>query len=205
MNALILVDLQNDFLPGGALAVPGGNEVIPIVNRVMNQFSLVVATQDWHPADHQSFANQHSESAIGDVIELDGLQQVLWPDHCVQESNGADFAANLNQQGISRVFQKGTDRTVDSYSGFFDNGQRHSTGLGDFLADHGVQDVFVMGLATDYCVKCTALDSAKLGFATTLILAGCRAVELNPGDTERAIDEMILAGVEIKRNFASET
>ena len=188
MDALKLVDLQNDFLPGGALAVPGGDRVIPIANQMMDQFSLVVATQDWHPADHLSFASQHAHFNIGDVVDLDGLPQVLWPDHCIQESAGADFASGLNREKIDRIFQKGMDRNLDSYSGFFDNDHRQATGIGDYLSDCKVQGVSVLGLATDYCVKFTAIDSVRLGFSTTLILAGCRAVELQAGDTARAID-----------------
>jgi nicotinamidase/pyrazinamidase len=198
--ALIIVDIQNDFLPGGNLAVPRGNEVVEVANRMMLAFDLVVATQDWHPSDHESFAQQHHGRSPGDVIDLHGLEQVLWPVHCVQGSRGADFAARLNKRKIDRVFPKGTDRTVDSYSGFFDNGRRAATGLGDYLRQQGVTDVFVMGLATDYCVKFTALDALEEGFATHLIEDGCRGVDLGAGDSQRAIAEMETAGVRVTRS-----
>ena len=190
MNALILVDIQNDFLPGGALAVPHGDEVVPVANRLMPDYEVVVATQDWHPADHQSFASQHADHAVGEVITVEGLDQILWPDHCVQETLGAEFAANLNIDGINHVIRKGTDRSLDSYSGFFDNGHRKATGLEDYLKQRGVAAVDVMGLATDYCVKYTALDAVGLGFKVRLITEGVRGVELAEGDCGRAIDEM---------------
>ncbi len=195
MKALILVDLQNDFLPGGALAVPGGDEVVPIANLVMDRFDLVVATQDWHPPDHASFAANHPGTHIGQVIDLDGIPQVLWPVHCVQDTRGAAFSADLNVARIDRVFRKGTDSRIDSYSGLFDNGHRRSTGLGEFLKARNVSDVYVMGLATDYCVKFTALDSVSAGFRVWLIADGCRGVELKPGDVNAALDEMKSAGV----------
>ncbi len=197
MRALILVDIQNDFLPGGSLAVPSGDEVIPIANRAAQDFDLVVATQDWHPSQHGSFAANHAGKLPGDEIELAGLRQILWPIHCVQNTPGADFAAGLDQSRWTKVFRKGTDPAVDSYSGFFDNGRRHGTGLAEFLRQRDVSDVFVMGLATDYCVKYTALDAAGLGFRTHLLLAGCRGVNLRAGDVQRAIDEMQAAGVEL--------
>ncbi|PKN59079.1 MAG: nicotinamidase/pyrazinamidase [Deltaproteobacteria bacterium HGW-Deltaproteobacteria-14] len=197
MRALILVDLQNDFLPGGALAVPDGRRVIPVANALLPRFDVVVATQDWHPPDHLSFAAQHPGRAPGDLIELDGLTQNLWPVHCVQGTRGAEFAPSLCQDGWARVFPKGTDRRVDSYSGFFDNGHRGSTGLGDWLRARGVDEVFVMGLATDYCVKFTALDAVDLGLKTWLVADGCRGVELAEGDVERAIAAMRAVGVGI--------
>lgn len=190
MRALLLVDIQNDFLPGGALAVPHGGEVVPVANRMMPEYEVVVATQDWHPADHQSFASQHDGHAVGEVITVEGLDQILWPDHCVQETLGAEFAADLNVGGIDHVIRKGTDRLFDSYSGFFDNGHRKATGLGDYLKQRGVAAVDVMGLATDYCVKFTALDAVTLGFETRLLVEGVRGVELKPGDCQDAITEM---------------
>lgn len=198
MKALILVDIQNDFLPGGALAVPQGDEVVPVANRLMPEYELVIATQDWHPADHQSFASQHGGHAIGEVITVGGLDQVLWPDHCVQGTPGADFAAELNTDGVDHVNRKGTDRMIDSYSGFYDNGHHKTTGLGDYLKERGVAAVDVMGLATDYCVKFTALDAIKLGFEVRLITEGVRGVELAPGDCEKAIHLMEEAGVELE-------
>ncbi|WP_254509436.1 bifunctional nicotinamidase/pyrazinamidase [Anatilimnocola floriformis] len=198
MRALILVDIQNDFLPGGTLAVPQGDEVVAVANELMPQYDLVVATQDWHPADHQSFARHHPGSQVGDVIELHGLPQVLWPVHCVQGTSGADFSPRLNLAGIQHVVQKGTDREVDSYSGFFDNARRRATGLEKLLRENRVEDVHVLGLATDYCVRATAIDAVDLGFRVTLIERGCRGVELKRGDCQQAIDEMRQAGVTIQ-------
>lgn len=195
MRALIIVDVQNDFLPGGALAVAHGDEVIPRINQVQHRFELVVATQDWHPPDHGSFAANHPGTHPGDVIELAGLRQILWPVHCVQKTRGAELSADLQKFRIARIFQKGTHVEVDSYSGFFDNGRRYSTGLADFLHLRGVYEVYVCGLATDYCVKYTALDAAREGFRTTVLTDACRGVELHPGDIERAWGELRSAGV----------
>ncbi|MEZ4995512.1 MAG: bifunctional nicotinamidase/pyrazinamidase [Saprospiraceae bacterium] len=197
MKALILVDLQNDFCPGGALAVTEGDRTIDIANQLMPHFDLVVATQDWHPAEHESFAAHHVGGHPGQVIDLHGLPQVLWPIHCVQGSFGADFVRELNRSGIDRIFVKGTDPHIDSYSGFFDNGHRKATGLGDFLKEQGVTEVYVMGLATDYCVKFTALDALGLGYDTNLIVDGSRGVNLQPDDVEKAIHEMEEKGVKL--------
>jgi nicotinamidase/pyrazinamidase len=197
MKALILVDIQNDFCPGGALEVARGDEVVPVANRLTKRFELVVATQDWHPADHGSFAANHPGKQPYEVIDLHGLSQVLWPVHCVQGSRGAAFVDALDTSAITKVFQKGTDPTVDSYSGFFDNGRRKATGLGDYLRSKDVNQVYVLGLATDYCVKFTALDAATEGFDTYLIEDGCRGVELQPGDSEVAVAEMRDAGITI--------
>lgn len=198
MNALIIVDIQNDFLPGGALAVPDGDAVIAVANEAMPRYDLVVATQDWHPADHLSFASQHEGVSVGDVIEVDAVQQILWPDHCVQDSVGAAFADGLRTDRIDHVVQKGTDRRIDSYSGFFDNARRRATGLDSFLRERAVDRVSVLGLATDYCVKFTVLDALERGFETTLIRAGTRGVDLNSGDVHAAIDAMRNAGATIQ-------
>lgn len=197
MRALVLVDLQNDFLPGGALAVREGDRVIPIANRLQHEVDLVVATQDWHPRDHASFASQHAGKRPGELITLDGLPQVLWPDHCVQLTHGAAFAPTLDTKRVAKIFPKGMDRRVDSYSGFFDNGRRHDTGLADYLKLKGVRELLVCGLATDYCVKWTALDAAELGFDTFVVVDACRGVELNEGDVDDALDELEDAGVEL--------
>jgi nicotinamidase/pyrazinamidase len=197
VRALILVDLQVDFMPGGALAVPEGDLVVPVANRLMPHFDLVVATQDWHPADHGSFASQHAGQQPGDVIDLDGLQQILWPDHCVQGTPGARLHPGLDPSRLAEVFPKGTDPRIDSYSGFFDNGHRQATGLADYLQQHGAGQVTIMGLATDYCVKFTAIDAVRIGFRTQLVADGCRGVEVTDGDVKRAMDEMRDAGVEI--------
>jgi len=197
MNALILVDIQNDFLPGGALAVPDGDKIVPVANALMAKFDLVVATQDWHPSNHGSFASQYPGRSVGDVVELNGLDQILWPDHCVQNTPGAQFADGLDLNAINRVFDKGTDTGVDSYSGLFDNGRRNATGLGEYLKGRGVTQIAVCGLATDYCVKFTVLDAVELGFETTLVEDACRGVDLKAGDMVNAIEEMKAAGVKV--------
>lgn len=200
MRALILVDPQNDFVPGGALAVPEGDRVVPIANAVQKKFDLIVATQDWHPRDHGSFAASHSGKNPGDWIDLNGLPQILWPVHCVQNTPGAAFVPSLDTSRVTKVFQKGTDPAIDSYSGFFDNGHRRSTGLGEWLKERGVADLYVLGLATDYCVKFTALDARQFGFNVTLIEDACRGVNLKPTDSADAIGEMRRAGVNVMRS-----
>lgn len=197
MDALILVDLQNDFLPGGALAVPGGNEILETAARLAKHFAVVVATQDWHPPDHQSFADNHPGRRVGDVVEVAGSPQVLWPRHCVQNTLGAELSARIAAAAVTRIVRKGTDRHIDSYSGFFDNERTRSTGLEDYLRRSGITAVYILGLATDYCVQATALDARKLGFHTYLIVDGCRGVELAPGDVQRAIQVMRDAGVTV--------
>jgi nicotinamidase/pyrazinamidase len=197
MRALILADIQNDFLPGGALAVPDGDAVIPIANRLQAAFPIVVATQDWHPPDHGSFAANHPGNKAFDQIDLNGLPQTLWPVHCVQNSAGAALAAKLIQNRYARIFQKGTDAGIDSYSAFFDNGHRKSTGLGEWLKGKGIAEVFVCGLTTDYCVKFTALDAVQLGFKTNVIEDATRGINLRPNDVKNAIAEMKRAGVNI--------
>ncbi|TAE49964.1 MAG: bifunctional nicotinamidase/pyrazinamidase [Bacteroidetes bacterium] len=197
MKALILVDIQNDFVPGGALAVAEGDQIVPIVNRIQPLFDLVVATQDWHPGDHGSFAASHLGREAGEVIDLHGLTQVLWPVHCVQGEAGADFVSALDMSYVKQVFRKGTDREIDSYSGFFDNGRRKATGMGEYLQNQGVTEVYVVGLATDFCVKFTALDALSLGFSTTIIADASRGVNLRAGDVERALEEMKAAGIQV--------
>jgi nicotinamidase/pyrazinamidase len=194
MNALVIVDLQNDFLPGGALPVPSGDEVIPLENRLQNQFELVVATQDWHPPNHGSFAANHPGKKPGDRIMLDGIEQILWPVHCVQDTHGAEFASSFDMKRIASVFQKGTDPRIDSYSAFFDNAHRRTTGLGDYLKDRSIKDVYLLGLALDYCVKYSALDARQLGFKTQVIVDACRGIALERNDLDRALDEVKKAG-----------
>ena len=197
MKALILTDIQNDFLPGGALAVPDGDAVIPIANEVQAAFPLVVATQDWHPANHGSFAANHPGGNAFEQIDLNGLPQTLWPVHCVQNTPGAALASGLKQNRIAKIFQKGTDPGIDSYSALFDNGHRKSTGLGEWLKGNGVNEVFLCGLTTDYCVRFTALDAAQFGFKATVIEDACRGIDLHPGDVTNALAEMKSAGVAI--------
>jgi nicotinamidase/pyrazinamidase len=201
-RALVLVDIQNDFMPGGSLPVPRGDEVVPVVNALAGRFDLVVATEDWHPPDHESFASRHAGRSPGDVIDLHGVPQTLWPDHCVQGSLGVELVAGLDRARIARVFRKGTEPRVDSYSGFFDNGRRGDTGLDAFLRARGVREVWIAGVATDYCVKYTALDARALGYETMLVLDGCRGVGAHAGDVERAIAEMCAAGVRIRSSVS---
>lgn len=190
MHALLLIDIQNDFLPGGALAVAGGDEIIPVVNALMPDFEIIVATQDWHPAEHGSFAANHDGGNVYETVDLHGLAQTLWPVHCVQSTGGALFAPGLDTRRFTKIFPKGTDARIDSYSGFFDNGKRGDTGLAGWLRGRGITELTLCGLATDYCVKFTALDALECGFKVNLVLAGCRGVDLQPGDCDKAVEEM---------------
>ncbi len=195
MEALIVVDIQIDFLPGGALAVPHGDEVVPVANSMMDVFEVVCATQDWHPPGHKSFAVNNPGKEVGDTIDLNGTEQILWPVHCVQNTEGAKFAPALRTDKFTKIFRKGVDAEIDSYSTFFDNWHRRSTGLEDFLEDRGVDKIYLLGLATDYCVKYSALDAVELGFDTSVIEDGCRGVNLNAGDVDKSVEEMKHAGV----------
>jgi nicotinamidase/pyrazinamidase len=197
MRALVLVDLQYDFCPGGALAVARGDETITVARKLMPKFETIVATQDWHPREHRSFATSNPGSHPGDVIQLNGLPQVMWPVHCVQGTHGAELHAGLDKALITRVFQKGTDLEIDSYSGFYDNGHQKATGLGTWLREQHIEQLYIMGLATDYCVKFTTLDARDLGFDVWLVEDGCRAVDLQVGDGDRALADMRRAGATI--------
>ncbi len=194
-RALVLIDLQNDFLPGGALAVPEGDQVIAVANQLQPHFQHLFVTQDWHPADHGSFAANHSGKRPGDRIDLGGVPQILWPVHCVQDSPGASLAADLQLPESVSIIRKGTDPTIDSYSGFFDNARRQATGLQALLQAAGIRSVYLLGLATDYCVQFTALDAVSLGFDTYLIEDGCRGVNAQPTDVADAITAMRSEGV----------
>ena len=171
MKALIIVDMQYDFLPGGTLAVNDGDKIIERINKLQEKYDVVVATQDWHPANHKSFASQHPQNNAFDVIELNGTRQVLWPDHCVQGTKGAEIHKDINQNKISAIIRKGMNPNVDSYSAFFDINKKNPTGLHGFLQDHNVTSVYICGLAADYCVYYTAKDALSLGY-TTYILEG---------------------------------
>lgn len=196
-KALILVDLQKDFMPGGALAVKDGDHVIPVVNKLVNTpFDVIIATKDWHPKDHGSFSSTHNKSP-GEVINLDGLEQILWPMHCVENTPGAELHPGVDVSKVDKVFFKGIEKNIDSYSTFFDNGKRRSTGLDKYLKEKGIKNVYLAGLATDYCVKYSVLDALKLGFNTYVIIDACRGINLHPDDTIRAIEEMIKGGAHI--------
>lgn len=197
MRALVLVDLQYDFMPGGSLAVARGDETVPVAQTLMPKFDIVIATQDWHPRGHASFAVNHPGKQVGEMIDLEGLPQVLWPAHCVQGTRGAELHESIDKKRITAVFRKGIDPTIDSYSGFFDNGHRKATGLGDWLVDRKIKKLFVLGLATDYCVKFTVLDARQLGFEVVLVEDGCRGVNLAADDDRRAIDAMREAGASV--------
>lgn len=202
MRCLLLIDVQNDFLPAGALAVPEGDAIVPVINTLIDRFELVVATQDWHPPGHCSFADNHPGRRVGEVIEVNGVEQILWPRHCVEDTEGAAFARGLDLSCIQQVIQKGTDHHVDSYSGFFDNQRLHATALNDYLRMQGVRELYVAGLATDYCVKFTVLDALDLGFNTWLIEDACRGVEHSSGDAPAAIDAMQAAGAHFVHSSA---
>ncbi|CNH07669.1 bifunctional nicotinamidase/pyrazinamidase [Yersinia pekkanenii] len=196
-TALLLIDLQNDFCPGGALAVAEGEQVIVIANQAINACLIqqipVIASQDWHPAEHRSFAI-NSNAQAGTVGELDGLTQVWWPVHCVQGKSGAAFHPQLQQDAIAQVFRKGQDPDIDSYSAFFDNGKRTKTPLDAWLKQREIERLYIMGLATDYCVKYSVLDALALGYETTVICDGCRGVNRQPQDSQQAFNAMSDAG-----------
>lgn len=194
MTALLIVDIQNDFLPGGPLSVPEGDQVIPVINRLLGlHFDRVIASKDWHPKDHGSFASIQGK-AIGSHILLDGLDQILWPDHCIENTQGAEFSKALHQESIGHIIYKGRNRLIDSYSTFFDNGHKQSTGLDSLLNFAGIKKIYIAGLATDYCVKYSALDACRLGFETYIIEDACRGVNLSKGDSEKALQEIVQAG-----------
>jgi nicotinamidase/pyrazinamidase len=196
-KALILVDLQNDFCRGGSLEVPDGDAVIPVANRLQACFDLVIATQDWHPPGHVSFASAHPGKKMGDTVLVDNIVQELWPEHCIQGSQGAEFHPKLMTQHIHKLIHKGTDPKIDSYSTFFDNEHLRSTGLEAYLRQEGIDEIYIMGLATDYCVKYSCRDAVKLGFKVYVIEDGCRGVGLRAGDIEKAMEEMRSEGVKV--------
>ncbi len=186
MRALCIVDVQNDFMPEGPLGVADAHAIVPIINRLIPAFPLVVATQDWHPANHVSFAANHPGKQLGDLIPTDFGEQILWPVHCVQNTNGADLVSELNREKIASIFYKGTDPEIDSYSAFFDNARKRATGLAPFLKSKGVTQLYVVGLATDYCVLYSALDAIDLGFEVFVVADACRAVKLRAEDEQLA-------------------
>ena len=193
MKALVIVDLQNDFLPGGALEVPEGDMIVEKINDILDNYDLIIATKDWHPKDHISFASKHKNKDVGDVINYEGIDQILWPDHCIQKSPGSDFPKNFNSSKIKKIIYKGQNSNIDSYSAFYDNAKDASTGLADFLRIKKVEKVDFVGLATEYCVKFTALDSVSEGFYTRVITKCTKG--LNENECKLAFDQMRDKGI----------
>ncbi len=196
-TSLLIADVQNDFCPGGSLPVPKGDQIIPVINRIMGRFDTVVATQDWHPQDHVSFASNHPGKKLFDVVSVGDMEQILWPDHCVQGKEGAAFHPELNRNAINLILRKGIRSNLDSYSGFFENDRKTSTGLSYYLNGLGIEELYICGLAFDFCVFYTALDSVRLGFNTTVIENASRGVDVPSGNIARTREEMIQAGVHL--------
>ncbi|MEQ8214861.1 MAG: bifunctional nicotinamidase/pyrazinamidase [Smithellaceae bacterium] len=195
-NCLIITDIQNDFCPGGALAVAGGNEIIPIVNSLTQKFDKVAATQDWHPSDHVSFAATHDKE-LYDVITIDGIQQVMWPVHCVQGSLGADFHKDLDLRPVDLIIRKGSHRNIDSYSTFMENDKKTFTGLHSYLQGFSIRDLYFCGLTTDYCVYYSAVDARNMGFNVSVILDACRGVDVPAGNIAATVQAMKERGIRI--------
>ena len=195
MKALVIIDVQNDFLISGSLEVPSGNDVIEPINEIIKNYALVIATKDWHPLDHVSFASNHQGKNIGDVVKVNNLEQMLWPEHCVQESRGSDFPTTLNFKAINKIIYKGTNSQIDSYSGFHDNGKIRSTGLSDYLKAKNVTSIDYVGLVTEYCVKFTVFDSIEEGFKSRVILNGIKGINLE--ESNKAIKEMKSKGIDL--------
>lgn len=195
MKTLVLIDVQNDFMPGGTLAVPDGDKIVPLVNELQKKFDLVIATQDWHPQKHSSFASSHQDSEVFEVIKLDGLDQVLWPEHCIQNTKGANFHPELKTSRIEAIFRKGTDIKIDSYSGFYDNAHLKSTGLTGYLKEKDATELYFAGLAAEYCVYFSMIDALAEGFQATLIEDATRA--LNNEEFEKAKIDILRKGGKI--------
>lgn len=193
MKALLVVDVQNDFCPGGALAVPEGDQVVPLINRFTGLFDVILNTQDWHPSGHHSFASSHDGKEPFDVVKMDYGDQVLWPDHCVQGSTGAQFHPDLDVTSSQLIVRKGFREEIDSYSAFYENDKKTVTGLAGYLQDRKIDTLYVTGLAADFCVKWTVLDAIKLGFQVNVVEDAVRGIDLD-GSLEQAWDEMTGAG-----------
>jgi nicotinamidase/pyrazinamidase len=189
--------MQNDFMPGGSLGVPEADKIIPILNHLIPQFSLVLATQDWHPANHQSFAKNHPGQKVGDIVMVKGVEQILWPEHCVRNTKGAELAPSLAKDAIETIFYKGTDEWIDSYSAFFDNARQKSTGLGDYLESRNIKEIYIAGVATDYCVLYSVNDALDLGFKVNVIEDCCKPINLQPEDEIEALASMKEKGAQI--------
>jgi len=195
MKALLIVDIQNDFCPGGALAVPDGDKIIPVVNRLSKQFDHILITQDWHPGGHHSFASSHDGKQPFDTAEMPYGDQVLWPDHCIQGTPGADFHPALDTTSAQLIIRKGFRKEIDSYSGFYENDHKTGTGLTGYLRDRGFDSLYIAGLASDFCVKWTALDAVKEGFGVTVIRDAVAGIDIE-GSVNKAWEEMESAGVQ---------
>ena len=195
MKALVIIDVQNDFLLNGSLEVPSGDDVIEPINEIISNYTLVVATKDWHPLDHVSFASNHAGKNIGDIIKVNNIDQILWPEHCVKKSRGSDFPTTLNFKTINKIIYKGINSQIDSYSAFNDNGNINSTGLSNYLKANNVTSIDCVGLVTEYCVKFTVFDSIKEGFKTRVILKGIKGINLE--ESNKALEEMRLKGIDL--------
>lgn len=193
MKALLIVDVQNDFCPGGALAVPDGDKIVPLINKLTNNFDIVLQTQDWHPAGHSSFASSHDGKEPFESIEMPYGEQVLWPDHCVQGSEGAAFHPDLETDRTQLIIRKGLRKEIDSYSAFYENDNSTSTGLAGYLRDRHIDHLYVAGLATDFCVKWSVLDGLKEGFSVTVIEDAVKGIDMD-GSVDDAWDEMHISG-----------
>jgi nicotinamidase/pyrazinamidase len=198
MNTLVIIDLQKDFMPGGALAVPEGDQIVGMINKLQENFDLVIATQDWHPREHSSFAANHPGKDEFEKIELHGQEQVLWPVHCVQNSDGAKFHSDLNSEKIETIFRKGTAKEIDSYSGFYDNAHLKSTGLSGYLKEKGADELYFCGLAAEYCVYYSVMDALKEGFSATLIEDATRPLDLV--DFQKVKENILKAGGKIRKS-----
>jgi nicotinamidase/pyrazinamidase len=197
IRALLVIDVQNDFCPGGSLAVENGDEVVAVINGLLPRFPLVVATQDWHPPDHVSFASSHPGHKPLDVVQASGIEQVLWPDHCIRGTHGAELHPRLDTGRVGLVLRKGMRTALDSYSAFFENDRRTDTGLRHYLKGMKVREMVICGLATDYCVLASALDARRLGFGVSLVSDACRGVDFPKGSVAGAVQTMMNAGVRV--------
>jgi nicotinamidase/pyrazinamidase len=195
MKTLIIIDVQNDFMPGGSLSVPDGDKIVPIINKIQNKFDLIVASQDWHPADHVSFASNHNGKSVYDEVEILGKPQTLWPDHCVQDTEGANFHHSLETKKWEAIFRKGTDKQIDSYSAFYDNGHLKSTGLAGYLKEKGASQIYLCGLAADICVYYSLYDAFKEGFACFFIEDASKPLDVN--HLEKLKEEIRYLGIQI--------
>ncbi len=195
-NCLLIIDIQNDFCPEGSLEVPNGDEIIPVINKISSNFFKVVATQDWHPINHVSFASTHNKNP-GDVIKVNGVEQILWPDHCVQSSKGANFHEYFYLNHVNIIIKKGSNPEIDSYSAFFENDKKTETGLEYYLKGLKITDVYICGLATDYCVYYSAIDAKRLGFSTFVIIDASKGVDIPSGNLEKSIADMKSKGIKL--------